>query len=129
MNEPIWLTETVVEAIHIKQINEHGGEYGVRDYNLLASALAWPINLWLYEEAEGLTALAAAYGYGLASNHGFIDGNKRVAFMAMYIFLGLNGYEIEATEPAVVDLMFGVADGSVSEQQLTAWLQEHVKKL
>ena len=126
MKEPIWLTRSIVEAIHISQIREHGGQYGVRDINLLESAIARPMNRWAYEQESDIVILAAAYGYGLAKNHCFIDGNKRVAFMAMYTFLGLNGYEIELTEPKVIDLMLGVADGSISEVQLISWLQIHV---
>jgi death-on-curing protein len=126
MKEPIWLTRAIVEAIHISQIREHGGQYGTRDINLLESAIARPMNRWAYEQESGIVILAAAYGYGLAKNHCFIDGNKRVAFMAMYTFLGLNGYEIDATEPEVVDLMLGVADSSISEEQLINWLRMHV---
>ncbi|MBS4021848.1 MAG: type II toxin-antitoxin system death-on-curing family toxin [Dethiobacter sp.] len=126
MNEPICLTKSIVETIHFSQIREHGGQYGIRDINLLESALARPINRWVYEQESDIVILAAAYGYGLAKNHCFIDGNKRVAFMAMYTFLGLNGYEIEATEPEVVDLMLGVADSRISEEQLIHWLRIHV---
>lgn len=126
MNEPIWLTRTIVEAIHISQIREHGGQYGIRDLNLLESAIARPMNRCAYEQESDIVILAAAYGYGLAKNHCFIDGNKRVAFMAMYTFLGLNCYEIDATEPEVVDLMLGVADSSIAEGQLINWLRMHV---
>lgn len=126
MKEPIWLTRSIVEAIHISQIREHGGQYGVRDINLLESAIARPMNRRVYEQKSDIIILTATYGYGLAKNHCFIDGNKRVAFMAMYTFLGLNGYEIDATEPEVVDLMLGVADSSASEQQLIPWLRIHV---
>lgn len=126
MKEPIWLTRAIAEAIHISQIREHGGQYGIRDINLLESAIAHPINRWAYEEESDIVILAAAYGYGLAKNHCFIDGNKRVAFMAMYTFLGLNGYEIEAPEPEVVNLMLGVADSGISEEQLINWLRIHI---
>ncbi len=125
MKEPIWLTRPIVEAIHFSQIREHGGQYGIRDINLLESAIARPLNRWVYEQEAGIIMLSAAYGYGLAKNHCFIDGKKRVAFMAMYTFLGLNGYGIDATEPEVVDLMLGVADSSISEEQLIMWLQMH----
>ena len=126
MKEPVWLTKSIVDEIHISQIREHGGQYGIRDINLLESALACPMNRWVYEQESDFVILAAAYGYGLAKNHCFIDGNKRVAFMAMYTFLGLNGYEIDATEPEVVDLMLGVADSSIAEKQLINWLRMHV---
>lgn len=125
MKEPIWLTRAIVEEIHIRQIREHGGQYGIRDTNLLDSAIARPINHWAYKQEPDIVILAASYGYGIAKNHGFIDGNKRVAFMAMFTFLGLNGYEIDATEPEVVDLMLGVADSSISEEQLITWLRMH----
>ncbi|HSV30484.1 MAG TPA: type II toxin-antitoxin system death-on-curing family toxin [Atribacteraceae bacterium] len=127
MKEPIWLTKAIIEAIHISQMREHGGQYGVRDINLMESALARPMNRWAYEQESDIITLTAIYGYGLTRNHCFIDGNKRVAFMAMYTFLGINGYEIDATEPEVVDLMLGAADGSISEEQLISWLRMHVR--
>ncbi len=126
MNEPIWLTKSIIEVIHISQLREHGGRYGIRDINLLESALARPRNRWAYEKESDIVILAAAYGYGLAKNHCFFDGNKRVTFMSMYTFLGLNGYDIEATEPEVVDIMLGVADSSIAEEQLIRWLRMHV---
>ncbi len=126
MKEPIWLTRSIIEAIHISQIREHGGQYEIRDTNLLESAIARPMNRWAYEQESDIVILAAAYGYGIAKNHCFIDGNKRTAFMAMYTFLGLNGYEIDATEPEVVDLMLDVADSSISEEQLITWLRMRV---
>ena len=126
MKEPLWLTKAIVEAIHIKQIREHGGQYGIRDINLMESALARPMNRWVYEQESDIAIFAAAYGYGLAKNHCFIDGNKRVAFMAMYTFLAINRYEINATEPEVVDLMLGVADSNISEEQLISWLRMHL---
>lgn len=126
MKQPLWLTRATVEAIHLSQIREHGGQYGIRDASLLESALVRPINRRGYERESYIAELAAAYGYGLAKNHCFIDGNKRVAFMAMYTFLGLNGYEVEATEPEIVDIMLRVADGRVSEGQLAAWIHKHI---
>ena len=128
MNEPIWLTKSIIEAIHISQLREHGGQYEIRDINLLESALARPMNRWAYEKESDIVILAAAYGYGLAKNHCFFDGNKRVAFMAMYTFLGLNGFEIGATEPEVVDIMLGVADSSIAEEQLIRWLRMHAAR-
>ncbi len=129
MREPVWLTKYIIETIHLSQIREHGGQYGIRDTNLLESALARPKNRWAYEKESDIIILAAAYGYGLAKNHCFIDGNKRGAFMAMYTFLGLNGYEIETTEPEVVALMLGVADSSVSEDELISWLRKRIVSL
>ena len=123
MKEPIWLTRSIVETIHISQIREHGGQYRIRDITLLESARSRPMNRWAYEQESDILILAAAYGYSLAKNHCFVDGNKRIAFMAMYTFLGLNGYDIDATEPEVVDFMLGVADSSISEEQLIHWLR------
>ena len=122
-SEPRWLTRELAGAIHSEQVEEHGGSHGVRVAGLIDSALARPRNRWEYDPAADLHALAAAYGYGLAGNHGYIDGNKRVAYMAMYVFLGLNGVEIEVAEPEVVAVMLNLASGEVSEEQLAVWLR------
>lgn len=126
--EPRWLTRRVVLAVHYDLIRQHGGSHGLRDEGLLESALDRPLNRWAYAEdpdsAPDVHDLAAAYGVGIARNHPFVDGNKRVAFQAMYVFLGLNGRRITAPEPAVVELMTGVADGSVDEEAVAAWLRE-----
>lgn len=126
MAEPVWLTRRDCDAIHFDQLRQHGGISGLRDENALESALARPRNRWAYQPDSDLAALAAAYGYGLATNHGYNDGNKRVAFMAMYVFLGLNGWEIEAPEPEVVETILALADRRLDEEQLTAWLREHM---
>jgi death-on-curing protein len=81
----------------------------------------------LYENASDLVTIAAAYGYGLVTSHPFVDGNKRVGFLAMYVFLGLNGLELSAEEPEVVDLMVAVAAGRCSEEDLAVWLQNHLQ--
>jgi len=126
VKSPIWLDRLIVEAIHFDQLRLHGGLPGIRDDNALESALARPQNRRLYDSSSDLAAVAAAYGYGLVTSHPFTDGNKRVGFLAMYVFLGLNGLEIEADEIEVVDLMVAVADGRYSEEKLAAWLREHV---
>ena len=126
MKSPIWLDRLIVEAIHFDQLRLHGGLPGLRDDNALESALARPQNRRLYNSTSDLAAVAAAYGYGLVTSHPFADGNKRVGFLAMYVFLGLNGLEIEADEIEVVDLMVAVADGRYSEEKLATWLREHV---
>lgn len=117
----------MVRAIQSDQIRQHGGLPGLRDKGLLESALERPRNRWRYEPETELTRLAAAYGYGLARNHAFTDGNKRVAFQVMYVFLGLNGHRIEAAEPEVVSLMLAVAAGDIEEQALADWLADHIQ--
>jgi death-on-curing protein len=124
--EPRWVNRAVVQAIHIDQIRQNGGSLGLRDEGLLESALDRPRNRWRYEPSSDLARIAAAYGYGLARNHPFVDGNKRVAFQVMYVFLGLNGFRIEATEPDVVGLVLGLAAGSIEEEPLADWLRDHL---
>ena len=123
MEEPVWLTRTMVEAAQADQIREHGGQHGLRDDGLLESALARPQHVWSYEANADLASLAAEYGFGLAKNHAFLDGNKRIAFVATNIFLILNGHEIEAAEPEVVDTMLRVADGRLSRDRFAEWIR------
>lgn len=126
MNEPRWLTAVHVLAIHSDQIQAHGGAVGLRDRGLLESALERPRNHFGYEPEADLSTLAAAYGFGIASNQPFVDGNKRVAFQAMYLFLGLNGLRIEASEEEVVTTMLALASGDLDQPSLAAWLRDHV---
>ena len=114
-----------VVAIHSDQIREHGGSPGVRDKGLLESALDRPRNRLYYESDSDFTALAAAYGFSIAKNHPFVDGNKRVAFQAMYVFLGINGVTIMADEDDVVRLVLALASGEPSESELGAWLRDN----
>ena len=123
--EPRWLTRRMLDAIHADQIRQHGGSPGVRDGGLIDSALARPRNRLAYEEHADLAELAASYAAGLARNHGYIDGNKRVAFMALYVFLGLNGKRLVADEADVVQVMLRVATGEMDEQHLASWLRSH----
>lgn len=126
MKEPKWVQRAWVEAIHADQIRQHGGSPGIRDEGLIESALARPRNLLAYE-GQHLARLAAAYAYGLARNHGFIDGNKRIAFQTMYVFLGLNDWRLVAEEPEVVRVMLEVATGTMSEADLAAWIRDHIE--
>jgi death-on-curing protein len=127
VTEPRWLSLTVVLAIHSDQIREHGGSLGVRDKGLLESALARPRNLVNYQPQSDVLALAASYGFGIAKNHPFIDGNKRVAFQVMYTFLGLNGFTISATEPEAVEVMLALASGAIGESEVEVWLRGHTQ--
>ncbi len=126
MIEPRWLALIHILAIHSDQIRGHGGSLGLRDRGLLESTLDRPRNRLRYEPDSDLPALAAAYGFGLANNHPFIDGNKRVAFQSMYPFLGLNGFRIEAPEEEVVAVVLSLASGDVDESGLADWLRQHI---
>lgn len=122
-DEPLWLSRVAVEAMHHDQLREHGGLPGLRDENAFESALARPRQRWAYEPESDLPALAAAYAYGLAANHPFNDGNKRIAFLAMVVFLGINGVEVEAPEEEVVAVMLDLASGDLGEGQLADWVR------
>jgi len=100
--EPRWVPRLVVEAVHVDQVREHGGLIGIRDENGLESALARARQRWIYEPEADLPRLAADYAFGIARNHPFRDGNKRVAFVAAMTFLGLNGLDFVAPEDDVV---------------------------
>ena len=126
MIEPRWLALVHILALHSDQIQGHGGSLGLRARGLLESTLDRPRNRLRYEPDSDLPALAAAYGFGLANNHPFIDGNKRVAFQSMYPFLGLNGFRIEAPEEEVVDVVLSLASGDVDESGLADWLRQHM---
>jgi death on curing protein len=126
VDEPLWLDRSIVEALQAAQIREHGGQLGIRDEGLLESALARPVNLWSYHEGVDLAALAAEYGYGLAKNHAFLDGNKRIGFVAANVFLLLNGFEIDASEPEAVHVMLSVADGSLGRDELAEWIRANI---
>ena len=119
-----WLSERGVLATHAEQIAEHGGAPGVRDRGLLDSALARPRNLAAYGEPS-VFRLAAAYAFGIARNHPFVDGNKRTALVAAATFLLLNGYELAAPEVEAVEVFLRLADGSVDEGALAAWLERN----
>lgn len=124
--EPTWLTRPILEALHTDQIAEHGGGAGIRDEGLLESALARPQQRWHYESETDLAALAAAYAFGIAKNHPFVDGNKRAALVGAYTFLALNDFELEAPETETVSIVLGTAEGSISEEELAAWIRSHL---
>jgi len=126
--EPRWVDRIVVDAIHLDQIREHGGLAGLRDENALEAALARPRQKWHYEPKSSIIELAAAYGFGLSRGHPYRDGNKRVAFVAMVVFLELNGWRLTAKETEAVEAMVALAAGSLSESELAVWLGEHCKK-
>ena len=125
--EPRWVPRLVVEAVHLDQIREHGGLIGIRDENALESALARARQRWSYQEDVELARLAADYAFGIASNHPFRDGNKRTAFLAAVIFLGLNGLDFVAPEDEVVEKMLALAGGNLNESKLTEWIQSRIE--
>ena len=124
MNAWRWIDHQVLMAVHDMQLAEHGGGAGVRDIALFESALAKPINLATYGEPDAC-ALAASYGWGIARNHPFIDGNKRTAFVASLLFLRLNGWQFVASDADCVLTMLAVATGDLSENDFADWLRRH----
>ena len=124
MHEPRWIGRTIAEALHHDQLRTYGGRYGVRDENLLESALARPQQKWSYEPDADLYDLAAAYAFGLAKNHPFVDGNKRTAFAVMMLFLSLNKRPLHVPEPEAILTMLAVASGELGEPELAAWCRD-----
>jgi death-on-curing protein len=127
--EPVWVSRLVLDAVHFDQLREHGGLVGIRDENALQAVLARPQQRWQYEPASDLAALAATYGWRLVTSHPYRDGNKRTAFLAMLVFLGLNSFDLEATQEEVVTTMLAAAAGQVSEAELADWVRSHLVKL
>ncbi|ABD71113.1 Death-on-curing protein [Rhodoferax ferrireducens T118] len=122
----VWIESALIHAVHDEQLAEHGGGTGVRDHNLLESALARPQQLAHYgspDEAD----LAASYGYGISRNHSFVDGNKRTGFVALELFLALNGYDLTATDADCVLIMLSVAAGDIEEAAFAQWIRQHVQ--
>jgi death on curing protein len=127
MSEPEWLSIEMVLAIHDEQLAVHGGSTGLRDRALLESALDRPRNKWAYEQAK-LAELAAAYGFGIARNHPFIDGNKRTALLALYTFLGVNEIDFVVPEADAATMILSLAAGEVSEESLARWIRDNWPK-
>ena len=128
MKQPKWLRKDTIIAVHQKTLHEQGGRPGVRDKGLLESALARPLNVYEYIENPSLYHLAAAYGFGIASNHPFIDGNKRAAFYASVGFLKLNGIDLDATEADAAFTFISLAAGELEEEELATWLRNNSKR-
>ncbi len=127
MKKWIWIDPSVISAVHDEQIAEHGGSAGLRDAALLESALARPLNLAAYGTPDH-AELAACYGVAIAKNHPFLDGNKRTAFVAVELFLMLNGWQLNASDTDSVLTMLAVAAGKTSESEFAQWLREHSEK-
>jgi death-on-curing protein len=128
VSEPRWLEIEIVIDFHAEQLALFGGPDGIRDRGLLESALARPVNKFAYGETD-LAALAAAYGFGIARNHPFVDGNKRTALASMIVFLNLNKLDLEAPEEAATAIVLAMAAGEVGEEVVASWIAAHVKPL
>jgi death-on-curing protein len=122
-----WVNRQALLLLHDESLAEHGGGSGLRDEGLFESALARPVNLAAYGTPD-LAELAASYGVGLAKNHPFVDGNKRVAFLAVGLFLANNGHRLVCTQVEATMTMLAVAAGSLDERGFAAWLRAHVER-
>jgi death on curing protein len=123
-SEPLWITYEQAIALHSRQLRRFGGAAGLRDEGMLRSALERAVNKWTYEHAP-LPELAAAYAFGLAKNHAFVDGNKRIAFMAMMVFLRKKGVPFAPDPAEVTAIILGLAAGEISEESLTRWIRDN----
>lgn len=126
--EAKWISKKALLLLHEQSLAEFGGARGLRDEALLESALARPKNIHAYNESATISELAASYGYGIAKNHAFLDGNKRAAFLSIGLFLVINGYRLMASQVDAIDTMLAVAGGTMSEQELAIWIRKNVKK-
>ncbi len=125
-----WIRLEAVHAMHNRQIAEHGGSGGTRDEGLLQSALARPENLFAYGGDDvDVAALAASYAFGIAKNHPFLDGNKRTALVVSVTFLNLNGYDFDATPAETYAAFLGLAEGTVSEDELAEWFRKRLFRI
>jgi death on curing protein len=126
MTEPKWIARKALLLLHEESLAEFGGARGLRDEGLLDSALARPQNVHAYNSGSTLADLAAAYGFGIAKNHAFVDGNKRAAFMSIGLFLMMNGHRLVAGQADAISIMLGVASGDVDEAGLAAWIAANI---
>ena len=128
MNEPTWIDSDAFRLLHGESLAEFGGLSGMRDKGLFLSALARPQNLFVYEEVTDIPRLAAAYAYGSARNHPFNDGNKRAAYLAIGIFLAINGFTLKVEPTEAVNIMLALAAGDLTELELASWIEKHIVK-
>jgi death on curing protein len=127
MNEPRWLERRAILLLHADALAAHGGVHGLRDVALLDSALSRPVNQYLYDSEADISQLAAAYGFGLSRNHAFADGNKRIAFIAVALFLRLNGYSLVSEPIDEIRVMISLAAGELSEKDFASWIRTHTR--
>lgn len=124
-----WIEKETLLYIHYEQINQHGGEFGLRDIGLLESALTRPQNLYYYENCTDVLKLTASLSFSLCQNHPFLDGNKRVAFVALVLFLKLNGYDLQSSPLENFTMMITLSQGELTEQTLFDWISTHSVKI
>lgn len=124
--EPKWISKKALLLLHEESLAEFGGAPGLRDETLLESALAPPRNIHAYRSESTLAELAAAYAFGIAKNHAFVDGNKRAAFLSIGLFLAINGYRLVAGQPDAIATVLGVASGDINEAVLAVWLAANI---
>lgn len=126
MATPKWLNRVTIDAIHLDQLREHGGLKGIENDAALVAALERPVRRWDEEDKPDLARLAATYGYAIATDRPFRDGNTRVAFLAMAVFLEMNGRTVTATEEEVLTTMIALAEGKISRKKLAVWIRERL---
>lgn len=129
MTEPVWVEKEALLLLHAKSLARFGGAEGLRDDGLLDSALARPRNAFHYGGLHDIAGLAASYALALAKDHPFVDGNKRMAFMAVGIFLDANGWELNADPVDAIRAVVALAGGAIGEGEFAAWLRLHIKRL
>jgi death-on-curing protein len=127
MKQPYWISRKALLYLHSASLATFGGSTGIRDEGLLDSALARPQNRFLYAPESDLPELAASYGFGIAKNHPFIDGNKRVAFHAVGLFLSINGFELVADQLDAIQTVMSLAAGGLTEEQFAAWIRKNTQ--
>ncbi|PYX28539.1 MAG: type II toxin-antitoxin system death-on-curing family toxin [Acidobacteria bacterium] len=128
MKQPNWIDPRALLLLHGESLAEHGGSKGLRDENAFHSALARPQHVFRYKPDAGMAQLAGAYGFGLIRDHPFNDGNKRVGFLAILLFLDLNGFELNVDQIDAIQTIMNVAGGELSETELTNWIRTHLRR-
>lgn len=126
MSEPIWIDKSALIHLHERDLKLHGGLSGTRDSGLLDSALDRPLNRLAYEPNSTLAELAASYGFGIARNHPFVDGNKRAAFLAIGVFLAINGMNFRPKQDEATKTILSLASGQLSESELAEWIDANL---
>ena len=126
MKEPRWITREGLVRLHLQSLQMFGGPEGLRDENMLESAFGRPVNQFHYGGAVDIALLAAAYAFGIARNHPFVDGNKRAALLAVGLFLGKNGYNLVANQADAITTFLSLAAGDLTEDQLATWIRNHM---